>query len=195
MGKTWLSAFDARQVGQSLNKRPRVLVIAHRSHILAQAEAALSVILDALGTVPFRCSKNRVVLREHVVVVGCSAMTVVAVGGRLNGRSVLQWILVAEAKESPVSRFVFESSLVFQQDLKSGELAHKVSVAARRLLRPDADEFLDENRAVRKLPGLLVLVVGLRVDVDGMEFRKSCFAVVHVVRRERCADVDPLSVS
>lgn len=47
MGKTWLSAFDARQVGQSLNKRPRVLVIAHRSHILAQAEAALSVILDA----------------------------------------------------------------------------------------------------------------------------------------------------
>jgi superfamily II DNA or RNA helicase len=46
MGKTWLAAFDARQVGHSLSHRPRVLVIAHRSHILAQAEAALSLILE-----------------------------------------------------------------------------------------------------------------------------------------------------
>jgi superfamily II DNA or RNA helicase/diadenosine tetraphosphate (Ap4A) HIT family hydrolase/HKD family nuclease len=47
MGKTWLAAFDARQVGQRLERRPRVLVIAHRAHILAQAEAALSRVLDA----------------------------------------------------------------------------------------------------------------------------------------------------
>ncbi len=46
MGKTWLAAFDARQVGQHLQRRPRVLVIAHRAHILAQAEAALSLVLD-----------------------------------------------------------------------------------------------------------------------------------------------------
>lgn len=47
MGKTWLAAFDARQVGTALNRRPRVLVIAHRAHILAQAEAAISRVLDA----------------------------------------------------------------------------------------------------------------------------------------------------
>lgn len=46
MGKTWLAAFDVRQVGLSLGRRPRVLVIAHRAHILAQAEAALSQVLD-----------------------------------------------------------------------------------------------------------------------------------------------------
>ncbi|XZE17519.1 DEAD/DEAH box helicase family protein [Pirellulaceae bacterium SH449] len=46
MGKTWLAAFDARQVGGQLKRRPRVLVIAHRSHILVQAESALSTILD-----------------------------------------------------------------------------------------------------------------------------------------------------
>ncbi|MDG2130856.1 MAG: DEAD/DEAH box helicase family protein [Fuerstiella sp.] len=47
MGKTWLAAFDIRQVGQQLERRPRVLVIAHRAHILAQAEAAISRVLDA----------------------------------------------------------------------------------------------------------------------------------------------------
>lgn len=46
MGKTWLAAFDALQFGQHLQRRPRVLVIAHRAHILAQAEAALSLVLD-----------------------------------------------------------------------------------------------------------------------------------------------------
>ena len=46
MGKTWLAAFDALQVGRNLQRRPRVLVIAHRAHILAQAEAALSLVLD-----------------------------------------------------------------------------------------------------------------------------------------------------
>jgi superfamily II DNA or RNA helicase/diadenosine tetraphosphate (Ap4A) HIT family hydrolase/HKD family nuclease/SOS-response transcriptional repressor LexA len=46
MGKTWLAALDARQLGQTLGRRPRVLVIAHRAHILAQAESALACILD-----------------------------------------------------------------------------------------------------------------------------------------------------
>ncbi|MEQ8785061.1 MAG: DEAD/DEAH box helicase family protein [Pirellulaceae bacterium] len=46
MGKTWLAAFDAQQVGNQLDHRPRVLIIAHRAHILAQAEAALSQVLD-----------------------------------------------------------------------------------------------------------------------------------------------------
>ena len=50
MGKTWLGAFDVRQVGEQLNRRPRVIVIAHRSHILVQAESALSCVLeDAFG--------------------------------------------------------------------------------------------------------------------------------------------------
>lgn len=46
MGKTWLAAFDAQQVGDQLQRRPRVLIVAHRAHILAQAEAALSQVLD-----------------------------------------------------------------------------------------------------------------------------------------------------
>ncbi|MFO0135789.1 MAG: DEAD/DEAH box helicase family protein [Planctomyces sp.] len=47
MGKTWLAALDVLQVGQHLGRRPRVLVVAHRAQILAQAEAALSAVLDA----------------------------------------------------------------------------------------------------------------------------------------------------
>lgn len=47
MGKTWLAAFDVCQVGKVLDRRPRVLVIAHRGQILAQAESALSLLLDA----------------------------------------------------------------------------------------------------------------------------------------------------
>lgn len=47
MGKTWLAAFDVRQAGRQHSERPRVLVIAHRAHILAQAEAAISRVLDS----------------------------------------------------------------------------------------------------------------------------------------------------
>ncbi len=47
MGKTWLAAFDARQLGMMINRMPRVLIIAHRAHILAQAEAAVSLVLDS----------------------------------------------------------------------------------------------------------------------------------------------------
>lgn len=46
MGKTWLAAFDACQFGEAIKRRPRVLIIAHRAHILAQAEAVLSRLLD-----------------------------------------------------------------------------------------------------------------------------------------------------
>jgi superfamily II DNA or RNA helicase/diadenosine tetraphosphate (Ap4A) HIT family hydrolase/HKD family nuclease/SOS-response transcriptional repressor LexA len=47
MGKTWLAALDVLQVGHMLGRRPRVLVVAHRAQILAQAEAAVSAVLDA----------------------------------------------------------------------------------------------------------------------------------------------------
>ncbi|TWU39504.1 type I restriction enzyme EcoKI subunit R [Novipirellula artificiosorum] len=46
MGKTWLAAFDACQFGETIKRRPRVLVIAHRAHILSQAESAISRMLD-----------------------------------------------------------------------------------------------------------------------------------------------------
>ncbi|MGK0188602.1 MAG: superfamily II DNA or RNA helicase/diadenosine tetraphosphate (Ap4A) HIT family hydrolase [Verrucomicrobiales bacterium] len=48
LGKTWLAAFDVVAAGQSLRRPPRVLVIAHRSEILAQAEATLSVALRSV---------------------------------------------------------------------------------------------------------------------------------------------------
>ena len=41
LGKTWLAAFDVLAVGRELGRPPRVLVIAHRAEILAQAEATL----------------------------------------------------------------------------------------------------------------------------------------------------------
>jgi superfamily II DNA or RNA helicase/diadenosine tetraphosphate (Ap4A) HIT family hydrolase/HKD family nuclease/SOS-response transcriptional repressor LexA len=41
LGKTWLAAFDVIAVGCELGRSPRVLVIAHRAEILAQAEATL----------------------------------------------------------------------------------------------------------------------------------------------------------
>ena len=41
LGKTWLAAFDVIVHGEALGRPPRVLVIAHRAEILAQAEATL----------------------------------------------------------------------------------------------------------------------------------------------------------
>ena len=41
LGKTWLAAFDVIAVGRENGRPPRVLVIAHRAEILAQAEATL----------------------------------------------------------------------------------------------------------------------------------------------------------
>jgi superfamily II DNA or RNA helicase/diadenosine tetraphosphate (Ap4A) HIT family hydrolase/HKD family nuclease/SOS-response transcriptional repressor LexA len=41
LGKTWLAAFDVLAVGRELGRPPRVLVVAHRAEILAQAEATL----------------------------------------------------------------------------------------------------------------------------------------------------------
>jgi superfamily II DNA or RNA helicase/diadenosine tetraphosphate (Ap4A) HIT family hydrolase/HKD family nuclease len=46
MGKTWLAALDVRAVGHRLRRRPRILIVAHRSQILAQAEAAITSLLD-----------------------------------------------------------------------------------------------------------------------------------------------------
>ncbi|WP_417745613.1 DEAD/DEAH box helicase family protein [Rosistilla oblonga] len=46
MGKTWLAALDACQYGMTIKRRPRVLIVAHRAHILAQAEAVVSRMLD-----------------------------------------------------------------------------------------------------------------------------------------------------
>ena len=41
LGKTWLAAFDVVAHGKALGRPPRVLVIAHRAEILAQAETTL----------------------------------------------------------------------------------------------------------------------------------------------------------
>ena len=41
LGKTWLAAFDVVAHGEALDRPPRVLVIAHRAEILAQAESTL----------------------------------------------------------------------------------------------------------------------------------------------------------
>jgi superfamily II DNA or RNA helicase/diadenosine tetraphosphate (Ap4A) HIT family hydrolase/HKD family nuclease len=41
LGKTWLAAFDVIAVGREFGRPPRVLVIAHRAEILAQAESTL----------------------------------------------------------------------------------------------------------------------------------------------------------
>jgi len=46
LGKTWLAAFDVVAHGQALGRPPRVLVIAHRAEILAQAEATLRQAVD-----------------------------------------------------------------------------------------------------------------------------------------------------
>jgi superfamily II DNA or RNA helicase/diadenosine tetraphosphate (Ap4A) HIT family hydrolase/HKD family nuclease len=46
LGKTWLAAFDVRAAGKILNRRPRVLIVAHRAEILVQAERTLRRALD-----------------------------------------------------------------------------------------------------------------------------------------------------
>ena len=47
LGKTWLAAFDVVASAKTLGRLPRVLVIAHRAEILAQAEATLRSALAA----------------------------------------------------------------------------------------------------------------------------------------------------
>jgi superfamily II DNA or RNA helicase/diadenosine tetraphosphate (Ap4A) HIT family hydrolase/SOS-response transcriptional repressor LexA len=47
LGKTWLAAFDAVWLGGQLERRPRVLVVAHRAEILIQAEATFRTALNA----------------------------------------------------------------------------------------------------------------------------------------------------
>ena len=49
LGKTWLAAFDVLAVGRELGRPPRVLVIAHRAEILAQAEATLRQAIGPAG--------------------------------------------------------------------------------------------------------------------------------------------------
>ncbi|MFM8475051.1 MAG: DEAD/DEAH box helicase family protein, partial [Planctomycetaceae bacterium] len=46
MGKTWLAALDVLQIGKDLQRRPRILIIAHRAQILAQAEVAITSLLE-----------------------------------------------------------------------------------------------------------------------------------------------------
>jgi superfamily II DNA or RNA helicase/diadenosine tetraphosphate (Ap4A) HIT family hydrolase/HKD family nuclease/SOS-response transcriptional repressor LexA len=47
LGKTWLAAFDVLAAGRSLNRPPRVLVIAHRAEILVQAEATIRTAMQS----------------------------------------------------------------------------------------------------------------------------------------------------
>jgi superfamily II DNA or RNA helicase/diadenosine tetraphosphate (Ap4A) HIT family hydrolase/HKD family nuclease/SOS-response transcriptional repressor LexA len=46
LGKTWLAAFDVVAHSEKLGRPPRVLVIAHRAEILAQAESTLRLALE-----------------------------------------------------------------------------------------------------------------------------------------------------
>ena len=48
LGKTWLAAFDAQAVGRELGRCPRVIVIAHRAEILAQAESVFRRTMDSV---------------------------------------------------------------------------------------------------------------------------------------------------
>ena len=41
LGKTWLAGFDIRAHGETLKRRPRVLLVAHRAEILVQGERTL----------------------------------------------------------------------------------------------------------------------------------------------------------
>jgi len=47
LGKTWLAAFDALWLGEQLERRPRVLVVAHRAEILIQAEATFRAAINS----------------------------------------------------------------------------------------------------------------------------------------------------
>jgi superfamily II DNA or RNA helicase/diadenosine tetraphosphate (Ap4A) HIT family hydrolase/HKD family nuclease/SOS-response transcriptional repressor LexA len=47
LGKTWLAAFDVLAAGKSLERQPRVLIIAHRAEILIQAEATIRTAMQA----------------------------------------------------------------------------------------------------------------------------------------------------
>ena len=46
LGKTWLAAFDVIELGKSLGRCPKLLVVAHRAEILTQAELTLRTALQ-----------------------------------------------------------------------------------------------------------------------------------------------------
>lgn len=47
LGKTWLAAFDVLAFGKSLNRQPRVLIVAHRAEILVQAESTIRTAMQS----------------------------------------------------------------------------------------------------------------------------------------------------
>jgi superfamily II DNA or RNA helicase len=49
LGKTWLAAFDVLQLARSLDRWPRVLFLAHRGELLAQAALTFRRLLAAAG--------------------------------------------------------------------------------------------------------------------------------------------------
>ncbi len=49
LGKTWLAAFDWWQLGKELGRRPRVLFVAHREELLAQAAHTFRRLIRAHG--------------------------------------------------------------------------------------------------------------------------------------------------
>jgi hypothetical protein len=65
LGKTWLAAFDVLQLAQSLDRWPRVLFLAHRGELLAQAALTEPCSRSAPGgSSPLRASIGRVVVVE-----------------------------------------------------------------------------------------------------------------------------------
>src|SRR5437764_3202420 len=101
-----------------------------------------------------RRTQDGVVLAEDpIILLSVLLMALVARGDRALGHLRLERVLVAEAEVGPVAGLVLEALRVLDRDLQARELALEVAIAARRLLGPDAAQFLDDDGAVAELAG------------------------------------------
>src|SRR4030095_11258839 len=131
-------------------------------------------------------------LRPHVVLLGACYMAERAFRLRLHlGRRCLR-LAVIEVVVSPSIGFCVSLGVL---DGHVGAVHGAGEIASpRRLLHglireplgpEDSLQFLEEDRAFRKLAGLLVDVIGSRFDVDVVVFGKPRLAAVQRVGRQR----------
>src|SRR4029077_18695776 len=116
---------------------------------------------------------------------------------QLGGRGL--WLVMIEVVVAPGAAGLRVPLGVLDGHVRAVEFAGEIAPARRFHTRAvgsllgaeDPLQFLEEDRALWKFAGLLVNLVGPRLDVDIVVFGKAGLAVVQGVGRQRRAHVDP----
>lgn len=106
LGKTWLAAFDVQAVGRELGRCPRVIVIAHRAEILAQAESVFRRAMDSLWpeTATSWCLGREVSFDGPLVIASIQKLARPEVCGRLSD-AVFDYAIIDEVHHAHAASY------------------------------------------------------------------------------------------